>query len=84
MPSAGLRDCSSTGEPCAPKGVCTVRGGAVGKGPVQAGTSLAAYSTQLVRRQLPALLVIGCRVRATDELTSQDNPQRRLETCQDR
>ncbi len=49
MPSADLRDCSFTGEPCAPKGACTVRGGAVGKGPVQAGTSLAAYSTQLIR-----------------------------------
>src|SRR5919199_3989624 len=49
MPGADLRDCPSTGEPCAPKGACTVRGGADRKGPVQAGTSLAAYSTFVIR-----------------------------------
>src|SRR5919202_5227261 len=43
MPSADLRDGASTGEPCAAKAACTVRGGADGTGLAQAGTSLAAY-----------------------------------------
>src|SRR5215210_3323813 len=33
MPSADLRDCPSTGEPCAAKAARTVRRGADGKGP---------------------------------------------------
>ena len=53
MPGADLRDCSSTGEPGALKGACPVRGGAVGKGPVQVGTSLAAYSTNTLRAVAP-------------------------------
>src|SRR5437763_9847023 len=61
MPSADLRDGSSTGEPCAPKGACTIRGGAVGKGLEQAGTSLAAYSTSSIRRGSPAVQMQECQ-----------------------
>src|SRR5919199_5239130 len=55
MPSANLRDGASTGEPCAAKAACTVRGGAVGKRVAQTRTPLAAYSTLpiCVRRTAP-------------------------------
>ena len=61
MPSANLRDCPSTGEPCAAKAACTVRRGANGKGPTGNGRYLAG-GLPYFTHPLPVSSTLGERV----------------------